>query len=132
MLNPSGFAKLTSMTLGWFLLSVKNNKPSSMLTPYIGVCVEKLRKLPCAKQVALFVAMFTWNIKLFPANSEIVISPPVAGVTTLSSKTVKTSPTVYPDPGLFIKAPKIGPVVLGSSTLVTYRVNPVPVPPVQG
>ena len=42
-------AVLTFIFLGWFLLSVKNNKSSIKLTLFIGLFFEKFKKLPATK-----------------------------------------------------------------------------------
>ena len=41
--------------LGWFLLSVQNNKFSKTFIPYILFNVEKFKKAPCTKILGAFV-----------------------------------------------------------------------------
>ena len=48
--------------LGWFLLSVQNNKFSNILTLYIGCVLEKFKKLPATNIVDSLVKVLYCTI----------------------------------------------------------------------
>ena len=74
-----GLAKITFIFLGWFLLSVQNNKYSNKLTPIIGLFLEKFKNLPWTSLVYMpVVVLYLDIIQLAPIGAKLGW-PPIYG-----------------------------------------------------